>query len=69
MLAWFLARGLHVILIFGICSAVYLDQLADAVGIELGLEDMDAIEVILPVGFVYGERYDVVQAISFEGYC
>lgn len=67
--AWTLARGGHIIPIPGTRTAAHLDELAQAVRIELTEARLEEIEAILPVGFAHGERYTPAQLIGTEIYC
>lgn len=68
-IAWTLARGEHVIPIPGTRSPAHLDELGQALGIELGAAELAEIEAILPVGFAHGNRYTDAQIVGTELYC
>jgi aryl-alcohol dehydrogenase-like predicted oxidoreductase len=67
-LAWLLDRGAHVIPIPGTRTASHLRDWLEAPGIDLGDDDREEIERILPVGWAWGDRYDDAQAGMSERY-
>lgn len=68
-IAWTLARGEHLIPIPGTRSSDHLRDCADGAELNLGDDEMAAIENVLPVGFAYGDRYSRIQWLGAEGYC
>ncbi|MGB8811773.1 MAG: aldo/keto reductase [Paracoccaceae bacterium] len=68
-LAWILDRGKHLIPIPGTRTADHLRDWVSASEITLTTEDRAMIASLLPVGFAYGDRYNLDQAITVERYC
>lgn len=67
-LAWVLAQGEHLIPIPGTRSVRHLEENAGAARLELGSEQLAAIERALPRGFAHGDRYSEGQWIGAERY-
>lgn len=67
-LAWLLDRGPHLIPIPGTRSAEHLHAWASAPDIDLADEDRAEIDLMLPVGWAWGDRYDDAQASTVERY-
>lgn len=68
-IAWTLARGEHLIPIPGTRSSDHLRDCAAGGELNLGDDEMAAIESVLPVGFAHGDRYSRLQWLGAEGYC
>jgi aryl-alcohol dehydrogenase-like predicted oxidoreductase len=68
-LAWILGRGPHLIPIPGTRTAENLAAWAHADEIAFTEADRTEIARLLPVGFAYGDRYNLEQAMSVERYC
>jgi len=68
-LAWLLDRGPHLIPIPGTRTAENLAAWAGASGIAFSDADRAEISRLLPVGFAYGDRYNLEQAMTVERYC
>lgn len=68
-IAWLLSRGDHVIPIPGTRSTAHLRELAAGAELQLGPEDIAAIEAVLPLGWAHGDRYSDAQWIGPERYC
>lgn len=68
-IAWILDQGPHLIPIPGTRTAENLSAWAGAS--EIVLTDADRAEIarLLPVGFAYGDRYNLEQAMTVERYC
>jgi aryl-alcohol dehydrogenase-like predicted oxidoreductase len=56
-LAWVLAQGKDIIPIPGTKRRIYLEENANAVNVQLGKEDLAAIDAIFPFGAAAGTRY------------
>ena len=68
-IAWTLARGEHLIPIPGTRSSDHLRDCVAGAELNLGDDEMAAIESVLPVGFAHGDRYSRLQWLGAEGYC
>lgn len=68
-IAWLLAQGEHVLPIPGTRSCAHFAQLLEGADRALSQAELDAIEVILPVGWAHGDRYSAVQWNGPERYC
>lgn len=68
-LAWLLDRGPHLIPIPGTRSAAHLRAWAGADQITLTAEDRAEIDLLLPVGWAWGDRYDDAMTSTVERYC
>lgn len=68
-IAWVLAQGDHVIPIPGTRSVAHFEQLLEAADKELTVNDLNAIEQVLPIGWAHGDRYSVAQWNGPEKYC
>ena len=68
-MAWVLSRGDHVFPIPGTRSATHIRELAAGAELNLNLDDLAAIERVLPVGWAYGDRYTDGQWVGPERYC
>jgi aryl-alcohol dehydrogenase-like predicted oxidoreductase len=67
-IAWLLAKGNHIIPIPGTRSVVHLHELAAAMEVDMTDKIIAEIENILPLGWVYGDRYSDAQWIGPERY-
>ena len=67
-LAWVLQRGPHIIPIPGTRTAKNLAAWAGASDLTLSQGDLAAIDVTLPVGWAFGDRYNDAMAASVERY-
>lgn len=54
---WFLVQGLYVILILGMWLVEYFCECVFGLVVSFIVIDLDCIEVVLFVGWVYGDRY------------
>ena len=68
-LAWILKKNKNVIVIPGTRSTRHLEQIYEASKSIINNSDIEAIEKILPPGWVYGDRYSEQQWIGPERYC
>ncbi len=68
-LAWLLGQGDHIIPIPGSRTADHIADWAAADGIKMTPELLDQIEVVLPVGWAWGDRYSAAQSKAPERYC
>ncbi|MCI5078487.1 aldo/keto reductase [Oricola sp.] len=67
--AWVLQKGDHVIAIPGTRSPEHLAENAAAADTVLSQEQLAEIDLLLPVGFAYGDRYSDEQSVGPERYC
>ncbi|MEM8731280.1 MAG: aldo/keto reductase [Pseudomonadota bacterium] len=67
--AWLLSRGPHVIPIPGSRSVGHFRECVDASALSLSDDDLAHIEIALPVGWAWGDRYSDAQWIGPERYC
>jgi aryl-alcohol dehydrogenase-like predicted oxidoreductase len=65
-IAWVLARGEDIVPLVGTTRRDRLAEAVDAVRLELGEDDMAAIERAVPPGAVAGERYDERQMAMLD---
>ena len=63
-LAWVLAQGDDVVPIPGTKPRAYLDENVGALAVELGVEDLAALDAILPVGAAVGDRYADMSTVN-----
>lgn len=63
-LAWVLAQGEDIVPIPGTKRRTYLDQNIAAVGIELGRDEIEALDRIMPPGAASGDRYASMATID-----
>jgi aryl-alcohol dehydrogenase-like predicted oxidoreductase len=63
-LAWVLAQGSDVVPIPGTKRVRYLEENVAALGVELGVEDLAAIEAAVPADAVMGDRYADMRSID-----
>ncbi len=63
-LAWVLAQGDDVVPIPGTKRRAYLDENVGALAVELGVEDLAALDAILPVGAAVGDRYADMSTVN-----
>lgn len=68
-LAWVLAQGDHIIPIPSSRTAAHISDWAAADDIEMTQVLLDQIEVVLPVGWAWGDRYSTEQSQAPERYC
>ncbi len=68
-IAWVLAQGQHLIAIPGTRSVQHFSEFLDALRLDLGPDELAAIEDVLPVGWCHGDRYSHSQWIGPERYC
>jgi aryl-alcohol dehydrogenase-like predicted oxidoreductase len=68
-IAWVLAQGPHVLAIPGTRSTRHFQELVDGANLELGAEELAAIEKVLPVGWAHGDRYNASQWVGPERFC
>ena len=68
-IAWLCAQGGHVIPIPGTKSVPHLRELLRGMELTLSVEDLAAIERVLPVGWAHGDRYNEEQWVGPEKYC
>ncbi|MCP3972636.1 MAG: aldo/keto reductase [Rhodobacteraceae bacterium] len=68
-LAWVLAQGEHVVAIPGTRSVAHFREYLDAQRIDLGPQELAAIDRVLPVGWAHGDRYSEGQWDGPEKYC
>ncbi|MEP5758753.1 MAG: aldo/keto reductase, partial [Litoreibacter sp.] len=68
-IAWVLAQGDHVIPIPGTRSVTHFAELLQASDYNLTPGDLEAIEIVLPIGWAHGDRYSIPQWIGPERYC
>lgn len=67
-IAWLLAKGNHIIPIPGTRSVNHLKELSAAMEVDVTDKMISEIEAILPLGWVYGDRYSDAQWIGPERY-
>lgn len=67
--AWVLSRGDHVMPIPGTRFLGHFRELISAVDLVLDDETLAAIDAVLPIGWVHGDRYSVKQWNGVERYC
>ena len=67
--AWVLSRGDHLIPIPATRTAEHLMEWVGASEISLSADQLVEIEMILPIGWSYGDRYSVSQYVGPETYC
>jgi aryl-alcohol dehydrogenase-like predicted oxidoreductase len=65
-IAWVLARGEDIVPLVGTTRRDRLAEAVDAVRLELGEDDMAAIERAVPPGAVAGDRYDERQMAMLD---
>jgi aryl-alcohol dehydrogenase-like predicted oxidoreductase len=63
-LAWVLSRGDDVVPIPGTKRRTYLEENIAALDVELGADDLAAIEAVFPVGAGAGDRYPDMRSIE-----
>ena len=68
-IAWLLHRQNNIIPIPGTRSPAHLREHCAGARLSLGLDDLEAIETTLPVGWANGDRYSVGQWVGPERYC
>ncbi len=68
-IAWLIAQGRHVIPIPGTKSLAHLRELVRGTELDLGADDLAAIDTALPVGWAHGDRYNADQWNGPERYC
>jgi len=68
-IAWLLAQGKHVIPIPGTRSVKHFEELLEAANRTLTVDELAAIDKILPIGWAHGDRYSVAQWVGPEKYC
>lgn len=67
--AWLLAQGDHVIPIPGTRSVAHFRECVQGAQIALTQDDLDRVEMVLPVGWAHGDRYNAAQWNGPERYC
>jgi len=65
-IAWVLARGPDIVPLVGTTRRDRLAEAVDAVGLQLGEDDLAAIERAAPAGAVAGDRYDERQMAMLD---
>ena len=68
-IAWLLHQQDNIIPIPGTRSPAHLREHCAGARLALGVDDLAAIEAILPVGWAHGDRYSVGQWVGPERYC
>lgn len=68
-IAWLLAQGEHIIPIPGTRSLTHFAQLLEGADRVLNVQELAAIESVLPVGWAHGDRYAAAQWNGPEKYC
>lgn len=68
-IAWLVAKGRHIVPIPGTKSVAHLRELLRGMDLDLSMDDMAAIERVLPVGWAHGDRYNEAQWVGPEKYC
>lgn len=68
-IAWILAQDAHSIPIPGTRTVEHLLQCAEGAEINLSQDELDEIEIILPIGFAHGYRYSEAHKVGPEDYC
>ena len=68
-IAWLLAQGPQVLPIPGTRSVTHFAQILEATNVPMDAETLAAIERVLPIGWVHGERYSAAQWNGPEKYC
>ena len=65
-IAWVLARGPDIVPLVGTTRRDRLAEAVDALGLELSVDDLAAIERAAPAGAAAGDRYDERQMAMLD---
>jgi pyridoxine 4-dehydrogenase len=65
-IAWVLSRGEHIVPLVGARTRERLEEALGALEVELGPDDLEAVEAAVPAGAVAGDRYDKHQMAMLD---